>query len=75
MDADIRGSLTSKYPDIDCVFLNAGVQNQYDFGKPAQVDLAKFQSEMHVNFTSMVVLTHAFLPFLMGKSSQTGLIL
>jgi short-subunit dehydrogenase involved in D-alanine esterification of teichoic acids len=62
-------------PDIDCVFLNAGVQRRYDFSQPEQVDLAEFNSEVTVNFTSFVALTHAFLPFLASKKSQTSLIL
>lgn len=62
-------------PDIDCVFLNAGVQRRYDFSQPEKVNLAEFNSEMNVNFSSFVALTHAFLPFLMGKTSQTSLVL
>jgi short-subunit dehydrogenase involved in D-alanine esterification of teichoic acids len=62
-------------PDIDCIFLNAGVQRRYNFSQPETVDLAKFNSEMNVNFSSFVALTHAFLPFLKSKKSQTGLIL
>jgi short-subunit dehydrogenase involved in D-alanine esterification of teichoic acids len=61
-------------PDIDCVFVNAGVQGHYDFSQPAKVDLAKFIAEINVNFTSFVALTHAFLPHLMSEKSKTGLI-
>jgi short-subunit dehydrogenase involved in D-alanine esterification of teichoic acids len=62
-------------PDIDCVFLNAGVQHRYDFSQPEKVNLTEFNSEMNVNFSSFVALTHAFLPFLLGKTLQTSLIL
>jgi short-subunit dehydrogenase involved in D-alanine esterification of teichoic acids len=62
-------------PDIDCIFLNAGVQRRYDFSQPEKVDLANFHSEVNINFSSFVALTHAFLPFLAGKKSHTGLIL
>jgi len=62
-------------PDIDCIFLNAGVQRRYDFSQPEKVDLAEFNSEVDVNFSSFVALTHAFLPFLASKKSQTSLIL
>lgn len=48
-------------PDIDCLFLNAGVQRRYDFSQPEKVDLAEFHSEMSVNFSSFVDLSHAFL--------------
>jgi short-subunit dehydrogenase involved in D-alanine esterification of teichoic acids len=59
--------ITTAYPDLDCVFLNAGVQRRYDFSRPGSVDLARFDSEMKVNFTSAVALTHAFLPLLLSK--------
>lgn len=68
-------SIMEAYPDIDCVFLNAGVQYRHDFSHPEKVDLGQFDFEINVNFLSFVALTHAFLPFLMKKKSQTGLIL
>jgi short-subunit dehydrogenase involved in D-alanine esterification of teichoic acids len=61
-------------PDVDCVFFNAGVQGHYDFSQPAKVDLEKFISEINVNFTSSVAITHAILPYLIGEKSKTGLI-
>jgi short-subunit dehydrogenase involved in D-alanine esterification of teichoic acids len=67
--------VTQTYPDIDCVFLNAGLQRVYDFSKPESVDLQAFFSEFNTNFTSMVTLTHAFLPFLQSKKAETSLIL
>ena len=69
------GSIVNTSPDIDCIFLNAGVQYRYDFSNPEKVDLAKFNSEINVNFFSMAALTHAFLPFLMKKNSETSIIL
>ncbi|KAF7911645.1 uncharacterized protein EAE98_011909 [Botrytis deweyae] len=61
-------------PDIDCVFLNAGYQRKHDFSKPESVDIKGFNYEMHVNFTSFVVLTHAFLPYLLEKKQETSFI-
>ncbi|KAM0148503.1 hypothetical protein ACHAPG_009947 [Botrytis cinerea] len=61
-------------PDIDCIFLNAGYQRKHDFSKPEGVDLKAFNYEMHVNFTSSVVLTHAFLPYLLEKNHETSFI-
>ncbi|TVY27324.1 putative oxidoreductase [Lachnellula hyalina] len=63
-----------KSPDIDCLFLNAGVQSAADFSKPETVDLAKFNSEMNINFLSYVALVHAFIPFLKSKGTETGII-
>jgi short-subunit dehydrogenase involved in D-alanine esterification of teichoic acids len=67
--------ITETYPDVDCLFLNAGVQGTYDFSKPVEVDLKKFFSQFNTNFTSIVALTHAFLPFLQSKKTPTSLIL
>ncbi|KAJ8098061.1 putative NADP(+)-dependent dehydrogenase [Lipomyces tetrasporus] len=62
-------------PDIDCIFLNAGIQRPpCDFSHPEHVDLAQFNLEIDVNFSSSVAITHAFLPFLISKQSQTSLI-
>ncbi|KAL8798811.1 MAG: hypothetical protein Q9182_006355 [Xanthomendoza sp. 2 TL-2023] len=66
--------ITKSYPDIDCVFLNAGIQGLYDLTKPDQIDLAAFHHEMNVNFTSFVNISLAFLPFLQSKQSSTGII-
>jgi short-subunit dehydrogenase involved in D-alanine esterification of teichoic acids len=63
-----------KHPDIDCVFLNAGVQNRYIFADSSSFDLLKFNNEMTVNFTSVVALTHAFLPHLLKKEGKRGFI-
>jgi short-subunit dehydrogenase involved in D-alanine esterification of teichoic acids len=61
-------------PDIDCVFLNAGVQRSWDFSRPETVDLKEYNKEVDVNYISFVALTHAFLPFLISKSLPTSLI-
>ncbi|PQE04510.1 oxidoreductase short-chain dehydrogenase reductase family protein [Rutstroemia sp. NJR-2017a BVV2] len=55
------------HPTIDCIFLNAGVQNSHDFSRPETVNLQAFNNEMHINYTSFVALTHAFLPYLLEK--------
>jgi len=62
------------YPDLDCVFLNAGVQGVYDFSKPEQVDLVAFHQEVNVNFTSFVNISTAFLPFLQSKKSPASIV-
>lgn len=67
--------MTSQYPDIDSVFINAGVQQSTDFTSPESVDLTAFHQQMHVNYTAGVSLVHAFLPFLLEKKTPTSLIL
>jgi len=66
--------VTSASPDLDCVFLNAGVQRHHNFTKPETVELEGFYREMDVNFSSFVALTHAFIPFFISKESPTSFI-
>ena len=73
-DKFVRG-VTGAFPDLDCIFLNAGVQSPINLADPDKVDLAAFHSEVAINFSSFVDLTMKFLPFLLNKSSNTGLIL
>lgn len=68
-------TVTSTYPDLDCVYLNAGVQGVYDFTNPNQVDLAAFHKEVGVNFTSFVDISTAFLPFLQSKQPPASIVL
>lgn len=68
-------SVTKEYPDIDSVFYNAGLQRQSDFASPKAVDIAEFHQQIHVNYIAAVSLVHAFLPFLLGKTGPTSIIL
>ena len=72
-DYDCR--IVKAFPDLDCVFLNSGIQRGVDFSKPETVDLDLMQTEFNVNYFSCLALTKAFLPFLMGKKEETGIIL
>ena len=74
LDAFVK-KVTGTYPDLDCIFLNAGFSAVHDFTKPDQVDLSTFHQEMAVNFSSFVNITATFLPFLQSKQSQTSIIL
>ena len=65
--------VTEANPDLDFVFLNAGTQVPFDFSNPGSVDIHAFSNEVTTNYTSLVVLTHAFLPFLLKQSHQTAL--
>ncbi|KAF9888738.1 hypothetical protein FE257_008313 [Aspergillus nanangensis] len=63
--------VTTKYPDIDCVFLNAGFQIPTDMTSQEKWDMQQFQQIFHINFTGVVALTREFLPFLKEKKSET----
>ena len=68
-------SITKTYPDLDCVFINSGIQRGLDFSKPDEVDLESIQTEFTTNYLSYLALTKAFLPFLMAKKEESGIIL
>ena len=68
-------NVTGACPDLDCVFLNAGIQSPINLAQPETVNLDAFHSEVAVNFSSFVDLTVKFLPFLINKDTETSLIL
>ncbi|KAL4962422.1 putative short-chain dehydrogenase/oxidoreductase [Aspergillus stella-maris] len=61
-------------PDIDCIFINSGIQRPFDFSEPETVDLSIFDLELVTNYTAAVYLTHAFLPHLQSQKKETSLI-
>ncbi|RPB09994.1 NAD(P)-binding protein [Morchella conica CCBAS932] len=68
--ASWAAKITASHPTLDTLFLNSGIQRGFNFSKPAGVDLAMLQTELTTNYTAHIHLTHAFLPFLLAKSSE-----
>lgn len=66
--------VTSKHPDLDCVFLNSGIQRGFDFSKPETVDLGLLEMEFRTNYLSYMHLTTAFIPFLQKQDKETSLV-
>ncbi|OKL57949.1 hypothetical protein UA08_06765 [Talaromyces atroroseus] len=66
--------VTTEHPDIDAIILNSGIQRSINFAKPETVDLKIFDEELLTNYTSIVHLTLAFLPFLKAQQTKTHLI-
>ncbi|RAL10255.1 putative short-chain dehydrogenase/oxidoreductase, partial [Aspergillus homomorphus CBS 101889] len=66
--------ITTAHPDLDCIFLNSGIQRPFDFARPETVDLDTFDRELITNYTSAVRLTNAFLPHLQQQPRPTALI-
>jgi short-subunit dehydrogenase involved in D-alanine esterification of teichoic acids len=67
-------TVTSKHPDLDSVFLNAGIQRGFDFSKPETVDLSVLELEFKTNYLSYMHLTTAFIPFLQKQEKETSFI-
>lgn len=63
-------SLVSKYPDINSIWLNSGIQTAYSFKdhSPALPD-ASMIDEINLNSTSFALLTKHFLPHLQSLPS------
>lgn len=66
--------ITTEHPDIDAIVLNSGIQRSINFSKADAVDLKNFDEELLTNYTSIVHLTLAFLPFLQAQQNKTHLI-
>ncbi|PIA88651.1 putative oxidoreductase DltE [Cercospora beticola] len=62
--------IASKHPDLDCVFLNSGMQRHLDWKDPESVDLDVLETEFTTNYLSYMHLTKAFLPVLQKKAPQ-----
>ncbi|KAL4997094.1 hypothetical protein BDV10DRAFT_202001 [Aspergillus recurvatus] len=61
-------------PDIDCIFINSGIQRPFDFSQPDTVDLSVFDQELVTNYTSAVYLAKSFIPHLQAQQRQTALV-
>lgn len=66
--------MLSSNPDLDCIFVNAGIQRAFNFADPASVDIDTFDTELLTNYTAAVRLTKAFLPHLQKQPSKAALI-
>lgn len=67
-------TVTTMHPDLDCVFLNSGIQRGFNFAKPETVDMDVVSEEFTTNYLSYLALTKAFLPFLQAKNTESSLI-
>lgn len=66
--------LMKKHGDVDCVFLNSGIQRGFDFSKPESIDLSTVSEEMNTNYISYIHLVTAFTPYLQKQSKETSFI-
>jgi len=67
--------ITSSHPDLDCVYINSGIQRAMDFSKPETIDLKAVDSEITTNYTSNIHLLKYFLPHLIASKKETAVIL
>jgi short-subunit dehydrogenase involved in D-alanine esterification of teichoic acids len=50
----------STYPDLDCVFMNSGIQRGLDLPKPESVDLSLVETELKTNYLGYEMAAPAF---------------
>ncbi|KAJ5925522.1 hypothetical protein N7454_008161 [Penicillium verhagenii] len=65
--------IIAENPDLDCIFVNSGIQRPFDFSQPETIDLDIFDQELITNYTSAVYLSKAFIPHLQKQKTQTAL--
>ncbi|XP_006454495.1 hypothetical protein AGABI2DRAFT_182469 [Agaricus bisporus var. bisporus H97] len=61
--------ILEKYPQLDAVILNAGVQYEFDLKK--EVDINKLLSEVNINYTAVVTMITYLTPHFL-KLSESG---
>lgn len=67
-------SITKAHPNLDCVFLNSGIQRSLDSSRPETVDMSMVQEEFTTDYLPFLALTKAFLPYLLAKKEESALI-
>ncbi|KAF7131130.1 hypothetical protein CNMCM5793_004117 [Aspergillus hiratsukae] len=59
--------VTTSHPDLDCVFINSGIQRRSVFSEPESIDMDVIVEEFTTNYISYLALTKVFLPFFQAK--------
>ncbi|KAK3996571.1 putative dehydrogenase, partial [Cladorrhinum sp. PSN332] len=68
--------ITTTYPSLDCILLNAGFQRSVDFTSPSSISLPQITAELTTNYLSPVHTLSLFLPHLISLSPKpAGIIL
>ncbi|KAK0708835.1 hypothetical protein B0T21DRAFT_341121 [Apiosordaria backusii] len=68
--------ITTTYPRLDCIVLNAGFQRSLDFTTPSSISLSSVSAEVTTNYLSPVHMLSLFLPHLISLApSPTSIIL
>ncbi|KAI0149833.1 NAD(P)-binding protein, partial [Hypoxylon sp. NC0597] len=68
--------ITTAYPKLDCIFLNAGFQHTVDFTNPSSIVLHTVDNEVTTNYLSVIHTITYFLPHLISRNPEpAGIIL
>ncbi|KAK4164398.1 putative dehydrogenase [Cladorrhinum sp. PSN259] len=66
--------ITTTYPTLDCIVLNAGFQRSVDFTSPDSISLPRITAELTTNYLSPVHTLSLFLPHLISRSPNPACI-
>jgi uncharacterized oxidoreductase len=65
-------TLFSKYPDIDTVWVNGGIQMVSDIMDASSTTDERIQEEVTINVTAPMILGRHVIPRLMKQSNETN---
>jgi len=68
---DVARKVAEEFPDLNCVFNNAGVQKGHDFAAGDVLDEQAVLEEVNTNLLGVIRVASAFLPHLRGQPSST----
>ena len=61
-------TIMKTYPDIDCVFINSGIQRSFFLADPKAITDVEVAEEATTNFTAPMVILRNFVPDLIEKA-------
>jgi uncharacterized oxidoreductase len=65
----LAAEVIKEFPQLNCVFNNAGVQKGHDFSADQQLDEQALLSEIHTNLLGVIRVAAAFLPHLKKREN------
>jgi len=65
------GSVVSRFPALNCVINNAGIQRVHDFSKAGGIDESGMAAEIETNLLGLMRVCAAFLPHLSRRPEAT----
>jgi uncharacterized oxidoreductase len=65
----VAAEVIKQFPQLNCVFNNAGVQKQHDFSADQQLDEQALLNEIHTNLLGVIRVAAAFVPHLKKREN------
>jgi uncharacterized oxidoreductase len=68
---EVAARVSGEFPDMNCVFNNAGVQKGHDFALEEPLNEQAVLEEINTNLLGVIRVASAFVPYLRGKAGAT----